>query len=79
MEKQIIDPSEKNSFTECPSCKKSLVGKRLSKYVRQFTGDNTHESLVVAVREDPEFIGPTAWLCPFCGHRTEVYRDPPAT
>lgn len=79
MEKQIINPSVKTEFSECYACKKSLIGKKLSKYHSQFSGEFTHESLLKPLREDPEFRGITGWLCPFCGNRTEVYRDPPAT
>lgn len=67
MEKQVIDPNDKNEFTVCQSCAKPLVGRALPKTEAEFRVEGlTHYSLLIPVNKDPSSPIASHWKCPWC-------------
>lgn len=73
MEKQVIDISERNEFTDCVRCGTNLRGKAVSRTDRPYFGQFGHYSKVEVASRDPDGLV-LAWKCPSCGHITERFK-----
>jgi uncharacterized C2H2 Zn-finger protein len=73
MEKQIIDITENNEFTDCPKCEANLRGKSVSRTDKPYFGQFGHYSRVEVASRDPDGLV-LAWKCPSCGHITERFK-----
>lgn len=69
MEKQIINPLDKNEFTDCLSCKSNLRGMRVKKSDEEFFGEFTHYSQLIPMRDEEGLLEEgiiIRWRCPYC-------------
>lgn len=70
MQPRIINPNDKNEFTVCQKCNKSLIGDKLKRYEAQFTGEHTHYSSLIPIVEDMMVV---AYECPHCGFTFNIF------